>query len=210
MGTRRFVETLNTINPLEDLAISLAGTNVTSRIAPSGPGALVAAGAGVRTFKKLFEDMPLGKTRAVLERAAKDPAFMATLLERGKAYDQRSFFNIGKRVIESMKRIGLAPLSVATMNYFDQSDPPPTDEEVEEMLMSPTTGAPASKLLRQLPRAPQTTGLPFLSSAQAAQPGPAAPGPGPAAPAPQGQPQGSSRQMLQSLFPFDSTLQLPQ
>jgi hypothetical protein len=210
MGTRRFVETLNTINPLEDLAIRLAGTNVTSQIAPSGPGALVAAGAGVRTFKKLFEDMPLGKTRAVLERAAKDPAFMATLLERGKAYDQRSFFNIGKRVIESMKRNGLAPLSVATMNYFDQSDPPPTDEEVEEMLISPTTGAPASQLLRQLPPAPPTTGLPFMSSARAAQPGPAAPGPGPAAPAPQGQPQGSSRQMLQSLFPFDTTLQLPQ
>jgi hypothetical protein len=204
MGTRRFVETLNNINPLEDLAIRMAGTNIVSPLAPEGPGALVAAGAGVRTFKKLFEEMPMGKTRAVLERAAKDPEFMASLLERGKTYDQRSYFNIGKRVIQSMQRNGLTPLSVATMNYFDQKDPPMTDEEAMEMLESPSTGAPASKLLRQLPPAPPTTGVPGLSSAPSVRPQ----GPGPRAtpPAPPGQPQTSSRQMLQSLFPFDTTL----
>lgn len=207
MGTRRFVETLNSINPLEDLAIRLAGTNVTSLVAPRGPGSIIAAGAGVRTFKKLFEDMPLGKTRQILEKAAKDPEFMATLLEKGKAYDERSFFNIGKRVIQSMQRNGLTPLSVATMNYFNQSAPPPTDEEIEQQIISPITGQSAASMLRQVKSGPPTRGLPFMSQAQAAPP---AQGPGPVAPAPPGQPQGSSRQMLQSLFPFDTTLQLPQ
>ena len=207
MGTRRFVETLNNINPLEDLAIRMAGTSAVTPLAPRGPGALVAAGAGVRTFKKLFEEMPLGKTREILERAAKDPAFMADLLERGKVYDQRSFFNIGKRVLNSMERNGITPLSVATMNYFNQKDPPMTDEEAMQMLESPTTGTPASKLLRQLPPAPPTTGVPGLSSAPSVRPQ----GPGPRVPAAPpmpgapGQPP-TSRQMLQSLFPFDATL----
>ena len=212
MGTKRFVETINNINPLEDLAIRLAGTRAVEPLTPKGPGSIVAAGAGVRTFKKLFEDMPMGKTREVLERAAKDPDFMASLLERGKAYDQRSFFNIGKRVMRSMQRNGITPFSVATMNYFDQKDPPMTDEEVERQLFGPTTGAPASQLLRQLPPAPPTTGVPGLSSAPRVTPqgpgpraGPAAP---PAPPMP-GQPQQpNSRQMLQSLFPFDTTLRI--
>jgi len=212
MGTRRFVETINNINPLEDLAIRLAGTNVASTVAPSGPGSIIAAGAGVRTFKKLFEDMPIGKTREVLERAAKDPDFMASLLERGKAYDQRSFFNIGKRVMQSMQRNGITPFSVATMNYFDQKDPPLTDEEAEQQLFGPTTGVPASQLLRQLPPAPQTTGVPGLRSAPSVTPQGPRSGPvaSPAAPAMPGQQpqQPNSRQMLQSLFPFDTTLGL--
>jgi hypothetical protein len=209
MGTRQFVQTLTNINPLEDLAIRLAGTQAASRVAPSGPGSIVAAGAAVRTFKQLFENMPLGQTRAVLERAAKDPELMASLLERGKAYDQRSFFNIGKRVLQSMQRNGITPFSVATTNYFDQANPPMTNEEAIEMLTSPTTGVPAAQLLRQLPPAPPTKGLPGIITPPKSAP---AQGSGPRVPTQssiQGPLEGNtSRQMLQSLFPFDSTLRV--
>lgn len=198
MGSSRFVQTLNTINPIEDLAIRMAGTNIASPLVPQGPGSIVAAGAGVRTFKKLFEDMPLGKTRQILEKAAKDPEFMASLMERGQAYNQRSFFNIGKRVIQSMERNGLGPLAVATTNYFNQSSPP-TDEEIEERLTSEVTGPTAAQMLRQLPPAPPTRGVPGLTG-QGAQP-PAAP----AAPTAQGpQAPTQSRAMFQSLFPMDT------
>jgi len=198
MGTRRFVQTLNTINPLEDLAIRLAGTNVASTVAPKGPGSIVAAGAGVRTFKKLFEDMPIGKTRQILEKAAKDPEFMASLLERGQAYNQRSFFNIGKRVIQSMERNGLAPLAVSTTNYFNQSAPP-TDLEIQEMLTSEVTGPTAAQMLRQLPPAPPTRGVPNLTGQG---PRPPAASAAPAARGPQAPTQ--SRAMFQSLFPMDT------
>jgi hypothetical protein len=166
-----------------------------SRMA-GGAGTIQIPAYGASVAQELFDKIPNLSMRKILEDATKDPAFMAQILS--------------KKGIGNTATLTQAKQMHAYLVSQGYTDAEFNEENLPVVPETATTGAPASKLLRQLPRAPQTTGLPFLSSAQAAQPGPAAPGPGPAAPAPQGQPQGSSRQMLQSLFPFDSTLQLPQ
>jgi GTP cyclohydrolase II len=166
-----------------------------SRMA-GGAGTIQIPAYGASVAQELFDKIPNLSMRKILEDATKDPAFMAQILSKK---------GIGNTAILTQSKQMHAYL--VSQGYTDAEF---NEENLPVVPETATTGAPASKLLRQLPRAPQTTGLPFLSSAQAAQPGPAAPGPGPAAPALQGQPQGSSRQMLQSLFPFDTTLQVSQ
>ena len=166
-----------------------------SRMA-GGAGTIQIPAYGASVAQELFEKIPNLSVRKILEDATKDPAFMSQILSKK---------GIGNTAILTQAKQMHAYL--LTQGYTDAEF---NEENLPVVPETATTGAPASKLLRQLPPAPPTRGLSFMSSAQAAQPGPAAPGPGPAAPAPQGQPQGSSRQMLQSLFPFDSTLQLPQ
>jgi hypothetical protein len=163
-----------------------------SRIA-GGAGTIQIPAYGASVAQELFDKIPNLSMRKILEDATKDPAFMAQILSKK---------GIGNTAILTQAKQMHAYL--VSQGYTDAEF---NEENLPVVPETATTGAPASKLLRQLPRAPQTTGLSFMSQAQAA---PAAPAPGPAAPAPQGQPQGSSRQMLQSLFPFDSTLQLPQ
>jgi hypothetical protein len=166
-----------------------------SRMA-GGAGTIQIPAYGASVAQELFDKIPNLSMRKILEDATKDPAFMAQILSKK---------GIGNTAILTQSKQMHAYL--VSQGYTDAEF---NEENLPVVPETATTGAPASKLLRQLPPAPQTRGLPFMSSAQAAQPGPAAPGPGPAAPALQGQPQGSSRQMLQSLFPFDSTLQVSQ
>jgi hypothetical protein len=171
-----------------------AGSAV-SRMA-GGAGTIQIPAYGASVAQELFEKIPNLSVRKILEDATKDPAFMSQILSKK---------GIGNTAILTQAKQMHAYL--LTQGYTDAEF---NEENLPVVPETATTGAPASKLLRQLPPAPPTTGLPFMSQAQAARPGPIAPGPGPAAPAPPGQPQGSSRQMLQSLFPFDTTLQMPQ
>jgi len=184
-----------TINadPITDLALRVAGSELGSFLAPSNP--LIAQAAGSRFMRNLFEKMPAATARQLLMDAAKDPKLMSLLLK--KEYTPAGKVNLRKSLNGYLYSAGYTALS-------DTLGP---EEELKQVPVTPTTGAPAAQLLRQLPPAPATRGLPFMSQALAAPP---AQGPGPAAPAPPGQPQGSSRRMLQSLFPFDTTLQLPQ
>ena len=168
-----------------------AGSAV-SRMA-GGAGTIQIPAYGASVAQEVFDKMPNLSMRKMLEDATKDPPFMAQILSKK---------GIGNRAILTQAKQMHAYL--LTQGYTDAEF---NEENLPVVPETATTGAPASKLLRQLPPAPPTTGLPFMSQAQAAPP---APGPGPAAPAPPGQPQGSSRQMLQSLFPFDTTLQMPQ
>jgi hypothetical protein len=168
-----------------------AGATI-SRMA-GGAGTIQIPAYGASVAQELFDKIPNLSMRKILEDATKDPAFMAQILSKK---------GIGNTAILTQARQMHAYL--VSQGYTDAEF---KEENLPVVPETATTGAPASKLLRQLPPAPPTTGLPFMSQAQAA---PAAPAPapqptaqGPAAPA-------SSRQMLQSLFPFDSTLQMPQ
>jgi hypothetical protein len=180
---------------LTDLALRVAGSAGASAIAPGGPGSLIAAAAGSRFMRSIFDKMPRLSLTRVIEDATKDPELLAQLLQRTPTMTGQQ--------LRLARQLG-GYLMAAGYNYAAFEEPEPEEVAVPT---TPTTGAPAAALLRQLPPAPSTRGLPFMSQAQAAPP---AQGPGPAAPAPPGQPQGSSRQMLQSLFPFDTTLQMPQ
>jgi len=180
---------------LTDLALRVAGSAGASAIAPGGPGSLIAAAAGSRFMRSIFDKMPRLSLTRVIEDATKDPELLAQLLQRTPTMTGQQ--------LRLARQLG-GYLMAAGYNYAAFEEPEPEEVAVPT---TPTTGAPAAALLRQLPPAPPTTGLPFMSQAQAAPaapgPQPTAQGPGPAAPA-------SSRQMLQSLFPFDFTLQMPQ
>jgi len=163
-----------------------------SRMA-GGAGTIQIPAYGASVAQELFDKMPSLSVRSVLEDATKDPAFMAMILDK-RAVMPKQQIKLGRQMHAYLLSQG----------YTDADYNPPEISEVPE---TPTTGAPASKLLRQLPAAPPTTGVPGLSSAPSVRPQ----GPGPRAPAAPpmpgapGQPP-TSRQMLQSLFPFDATL----
>ena len=129
---------------------------------------------------------------SLLEKAAQDPDFAALLLKKGRTDAEK--LNIARQLHAYMLTSGL--------NYATFEEPRP------EPAGRPGAAAPSqsSQALRQIPPAPSTRGVPFLQQSPppggGGKPGggaPAAPqGPGPA---PQG---GTSRSMLQSLFPFDT------
>jgi len=188
-------EIVTAAGPAGDLALRVIGAklgSIVSQAAGGSGGSLIAASAGSKYMREIFDKMPNASIKSLLEQATKDPTFMADMLER-RGQLPREKLNFGRRMHGYLLAQGY-------------TDAPYTIEDVEEVPPTPTTGMSAASLMRQV-KGPPTRGLPFMSQAQAAPP---AQGPGPAAPAPPGQPQGSSRQMLQSLFPFDTTLQLPQ
>jgi hypothetical protein len=189
-------EIVTAAGPVGDLALRIIGAKVGSTVsqaAGGSGGSLIAASAGSKYMREVFDKMPNASVKSLLEDATKNPTFMADMLE-SRAQLPRNKLNLARQVHGYLLAQGY-------------TDAPYTIEDVEEIPATPTTGASAASLMRQVKKGPPTTGLPFMSQAQAAPaapaPQPTAQGPGPAAPA-------SSRQMLQSLFPFDSTLQLPQ
>jgi len=176
---------------VSELAQRVIGARIGATAAPSGPGSLIAASAGSKAVRQLFDKMPTMSTRGILERAAQDPEFMALLLRKGKT--EREKINIARQLHSYMLTSGL--------NYATFEEPQP------EPAARPGAAVPSqsSQALRQLPQAPSTRGVPFLQQQPpqgGGKPGggasaaPQGPGPAPAG--------GTSRSMLQSLFPFDT------
>lgn len=170
---------------IEDLALRTTGSAIAGEVAPSGPGSLIAASAGSKYMRQLFDKMPMLEMRRVIEIATQNPAFMAELLKRGRT--QRESLEIAKKLRSFMVTSGLT-----------MAGPEP---EEEPMFPANMPQSSANQLLSQLPQrptmfrpAPSTRGVPGMG------PGPQAPGPQGAAPGAPSQ----SRAMLQSLFPFDT------
>lgn len=77
-------ETVTSADAMFDLVVRAVGANIGgSSILSQGTGApLVMAGAGVRAARNLFEKMPATRVTDVMIEAARNPAFMAVLLEK--------------------------------------------------------------------------------------------------------------------------------
>jgi len=173
---------------IEDLALRVIGSRIGTMAAGSGPGSLIAASAGSKYMRQIFDQAPMMEMRRVIEKAAQDPTFMAELLKRGRS--EREQFEIAKKLNGYL-------LSAGVTAAQEDPEPPP-------MFTFPPTPAPGSQLfqsrqaLRQLPAAPSTRGLPSPSAG-----GPPAQQGGPQG-GPPGAPPGNARAMLAQLFPFDS------
>jgi hypothetical protein len=178
---------------ITELAQRVIGARIGSAASPNGPGVLIAASAGSKAVRQIFDKMPTVSTRGILERASQDPQFMALLLRKGTT--DRDRINIARQLHGYMLMSGL--------NYATFDEPEPEQSASPGAPFRP--GGQAAQALRQLPAAPSTRGVPFMSQAQAAQPpegqgpqgGAAGPGGAPAAP-------GQASSMFQQLFPFDS------
>ena len=183
-----------------DLALRVIGARVGTSLAPGGPGSLIAASAGSKAVRTIFDKMPTMSITKIIEDATKDPILMRDLLARGRTVDER--LQIGRRLHNYLFTAGY---NAGTYNERELG------LEKPEISATPTTGQSAAQMLRQVPRqmpaAPPVRGVPQMFAPRETPGGPpSVPMRGATPPAAPG-PQSSSRQMLQSLFPYDTLLQ---
>jgi hypothetical protein len=183
-------------NAVEELMQRVIGARIGTAAAPGGPGSLIAAAAGSKAVRSIFDKMPNVSTVAVMERAAQDPEFMAMLLKRTKTEQER--IKLGRQLHSYMLSAGL--------NYATYEEPEPAAATSRSPL---TPQGQAAQDLRQFnsslnqvtqprqqPQAPSTRGVPGLNVTPGASGQPAPAGGAPANP--------SARSQFQALFPFDS------
>jgi hypothetical protein len=180
-----------------ELALRVVGARIGTAASPGGPGSLIAASAGSKAVRQIFDKLPNATIRQVLENAVKDPEVMALLLEKARTPKQER--DIANKVLDFLGAQGIAIGAKATtpaLNYIAAEEPRPA--QLQEGVNVPLTPqGQAARQLRMLPQAPSTRGLPK----PAAPAGGNKPGPGAQSSA---APQGNARAMLESLFPFDT------
>jgi len=169
---------------LQDMAVTLGlrimgsgmGRGIQQMTPGGGGGAsMVAASAGSKYLRDMVQKMPKVFVKQIIQEATKDPELMALLLTKPKTQVER--FRMARSLHSYLAAAGL---NFAT---FDEKEPQPQQ-------------TPASQMLRALPPAPPTVGVPGI--------GPKPPGPPGGPPKPGGAPGPQSNVNFQSLFPFDS------
>jgi hypothetical protein len=210
-----------------DLALRIAGARIGTAASPGGPGSLIAASAGSKAVRQIFDQLPSATVRNILENAAKDPQAMALLLEKGRTEKQQ--ISIANRLIDYLGGMGVSVGKTAVtpaLNYIGPEEPRPgqlpkntargpvppgmerlyynVENDQRRINIPPfTPEGQAARQLRMLPMdrptAPNTRGVPGLMDTAPKPPGQgAAPG-GSGAPT-----NANARAQYQSLFPFDT------
>ena len=160
---------------------------MSSRISPEGAGITL----GVRLISSMEDELQ----RKMIVRALTDPK-VANALANGKTVEQ------GKLLLREMQSLGALPRAMITATSVGGSQLALSDREtpIEGMAGLPE-GVPAARsqetaatMLRKLPPAPQTRGLPKVSQRLPSPPAPVAPPPS----------------MYQMLFPDDPLSQMLQ
>lgn len=164
--------------PVADLALRILGSRIGTTASGGGPGSLIAASAGSKAVRYVFDKLPNVTIRNIIEQAAKDPQFMALLLKKGRSESEKI----------SIARNLHGYLTAASLNYANFDEPPPQQQTLT------TPGLAARELLNRLPPAPSTRGMPGAKKPPEATPG----GPGGA----------TNPDMFKSLFPFDTIGQM--
>lgn len=171
-----------------ELALRIIGARVGTAVSPrggSGGSGLIEAAAGSKAVRTLFDKMPTMSITRIIEDATRDPALMSRLLQKGRTVDER--VKAGRQLHNYLWTSGY--------NYLGYEPP-----EIPELPETPVTGRSAAQMLRQMTPPTPTRGVPGFSQPQQSAPAPG-PAPGPQSQAPE---EGTSRQMLASLFPFDT------
>ena len=172
-------------DPIVDLALRVIGARIGTAVSPGGPGSLIAAAAGSKAVRAVFDRMPQISITRLIEDATKDPQLMARLLAKGQLPQQQ---------VANRRRLK-GYLYAAGYNAVNPEDEP--EPTAEEALVTPTTGPTAAQMLRQLPSGPPTRGVPGLMGQGTPPPSRSPKVSGPPATS-------QSRAMFQSLFPTDT------
>jgi len=187
-------DVIQSADAVTDLALRVIGARIGTAASPGGPGSLIAASAGSKAVRQIFDNLPNATVRQILENAVKDPAAMAILLDKGRTQKQQT--DIANRLLNYLGSMGVAVGKTAVtpaLNYIAPEEPRPA--QLQQGVSPPfTPQGQAARQLRMLPKAPSTRGVPGLTDQ---------------APKPSGQgggtpPDANARSMFQSLFPFDS------
>ncbi len=182
-------ELLTGAGAVEELALRVLGAKLGKTFDSSS---LIAASAGSKYLRDMFDKTPLLATRQILEQAVKDPVMMAQLLKKtGKLPEEQSYL-LARLFNSSMINAGI---------NFATSDTRPTVNPQQPPYAAPV---PPIRQRRLMPSAPPTMGVPGVTGNVPPMPDiTKSPLPSPAKPAAGG----TSREMLQRLFPFDTTIQ---
>jgi hypothetical protein len=178
-----------------ELAMRVVGSRIGTAASGGGPGSLIAASAGSKAVRQIFDKMPMMMVRKTMQQAVQDPAFMSMLLRRNLS-EQEKF-----RLAKSMH----AYLLAAGLNYANYEEPP----EAKAVTGGPTASRDFQSLQdvynamrpKPVPPAPTTRGVPGMPKPPAPQGGAPAGGPPPTTGAPT-----QSRLMMQQLFPNDAII----
>jgi hypothetical protein len=168
---------------IEELVQRVIGARIGTAAAPSGPGSLIAASAGSKAVRSIFDKMPSMSTVSIMEKAAQDPEFMSLLLKKGRTESDK--LQIARQLHGYLLASGL--------NYATYEEPTPTPGP------APANQGQAAQQLRQMTPAPSTRGTGLNLTPKPPSPAGATGGAAGAAPA-----SPNARSMMQSLFPFDS------
>jgi hypothetical protein len=182
MGDRKLLQgVIEGADAATELALRVVGAKIGSTLYGHGPGSLIAASKGSSFMRQIFDKSPMLMVRGIIEEATKDPKMMALLLRKGTTEAEKL----------SIARSLNAYLGVAGLNYskFEEPPVPPEEQRVDTSVVRP---AQQSVTRRPLPPTVQSRGVPGFGTNAAA------PAPPPT--------DGSSREMLQKLFPYDATL----
>lgn len=191
MGNRVFLEqVLEGTGPIGDFAVRFLALHGASGALPQGPGSLAAASAVSRVAQDIFSQMPRVNALAALKEVIQDPQLTASLLKVGRTEAEKTA--ILRQTAEALAAQRILSLgSRATVSGGNIT--PDAQRETQER-------RDAARMLRMLPPAPTTRGVPGMPQPGGQKP----PGQQGQAPAGGGAPPSQSRAMLQSLFPFDS------
>jgi hypothetical protein len=175
---------------VEELALRIMGSKLGKAIEP---GSLIAASAGSKYMRDMFDKTPLMAVKNIMERSITDPVFLGQLLKKTGKLDQEKAYVAARMFNSAMVNAGV--------NYAT-SDQRPT---IEPTLPPYAAPLPPMRARRLMPSAPPTRGVPGVGGPVEQEPrSPGGPVPN-IVPSPMA-PQGNSREMLQRLFPFDATL----
>ena len=109
---------------LFDAVVRLAGAGIAKFLPTGGAHPLIVAGIGSRTARQVFEKIPSGKIKDVIIEAARNPEFMATLLQKAKTPKER--MKLGLQLNAFLYQMG------ATVRPTDQPEgTQPVDEYFE-------------------------------------------------------------------------------
>jgi hypothetical protein len=168
---------------VEELAMRIVGANIGTSVSGGGPGSLIAASAGSKYVREIFDKMPNFMVRSTIEKALQDPQMMAALLRRGVNKQQQVGFveNFSQLLGRTLATRIPAPLSIY------ESEVPRAN-----LIQTGPPGSPPP--MRKLPPTVPSKGVPGLFDKEPDAQAPAAPG----------AQSSTSRAMFQSLFPNDS------
>jgi hypothetical protein len=168
---------------VEELAMRIVGANIGTSVSGGGPGSLIAASAGSKYVREIFDKMPNFMVRSVIEKALQDPQMMASLLRRGVGKQQESDYATS---LAQMLGRTLATRIPAPLGIYIEDVP-----KANLIQTGPPRFAPP---VRKLPPTVPSKGVPGLLDKKQGSAAPPAPG----------AQSSSSRAMFQSLFPNDA------
>ena len=186
------------VSALDKLVLAQLSARFAGRVSPGGPGSLSFASRTIATVENLFRGLPARKRSDLILEAAKDPKLMAQLLEQGKTAAEQRALDLG--ILRRLYSPGVFPTAVERyIGDREYKDDRATDVPV---LPAPSQSSMMLQKLNPVPTRGVAMGTPGQAPAAPTQTAAAAP----QGPMPTGQP--SSRDMLQKLFPMDTTLAL--